>query len=180
MKETARKKVLMILSSGVALSLTRSPRQYFRIVRATAKAWKEIDRHELYRAVRDFHHNRLVEFSEQKDGTIRVILSESGKRRIVQFDYENITIPTPRHWSGFWHGVFYDIPNRQRAKRDTFRSKLKELGFVEWQKSVFVYPYACRDQIDFIVEVLEIRPYVRYAEFRAPTNEAELKLKFGL
>ena len=39
--------------------------------------------------------------------------------------------------------------------------KLKELGFLELQKSVLVLPYECEDEINFIMEVFLIRPFVR-------------------
>jgi DNA-binding transcriptional regulator PaaX len=76
--------------------------------------------------------------------------------------------------------VIYDIPHSKKAARDALRRKLRELGFFEWQKSVFIYPYPCREQIDFIIEFFDIRPYVRQADIINPTNEAELLLHFGL
>ena len=58
--------------------------------------------------------------------------------------------------------------------------KLKELGFLELQKSVLVLPYECEDEIDFIVEVFLIRPFVRFIRVKSFTNEEQLKIKFNL
>jgi phenylacetic acid degradation operon negative regulatory protein len=43
-----------------------------------------------------------------------------------------------KEWDGKYRLVFFDIPEKNRAVRDLLRSKLKELGFVGWQKSVWV------------------------------------------
>ncbi len=83
-------------------------------------------------------------------------------------------------WDRKWRVVFFDIPEKKRKARDALRNKLRELGFRELQKSVFVHPYSCQSEIDFIVEFFEIRPYVRYGELTNLTNEAELKLRFDL
>ena len=74
----------------------------------------------------------------------------------------------------------YDIPISKNKARNAIRSKLNQLGFKEWQKSVFVHPYPCQDEINFVIEFFDLRPYVRYAELINPTNEAELKLHFKL
>ena len=58
--------------------------------------------------------------------------------------------------------------------------KLKELGFLELQKSVLVLPYECEDEINFIVEVFLIRPFVRFMRVKSFTNDEQLKIKFGL
>ena len=60
------------------------------------------------------------------------------------------------------------------------RMKLKELGFLELQKSVLILPYECEDEINFIVEVFLIRPFVRFIRAKSFTNEEQLKIKFNL
>lgn len=110
---------------------------------------------------------------------------ETGRPRLAgnqkaRFNFDKLAIKKPAVWDGRWHIVFYDIPERKRRARDALRDKLKEMGFLEWQKSVFVHPYPCRDEVEFIIEFFDIRPYVRFGELIAPTNEAELKIHFGL
>ena len=58
--------------------------------------------------------------------------------------------------------------------------KLKDLGFSELQKSVLVLPYECEDEINFIVEVFLIRPFVRFMRVKSFTNDEQLKIKFSL
>src|SRR3990167_8412987 len=53
---STKRKILLLLMTGLTLSLTRSPKQYFRIVKTAARGWRELKRHELYRAVKEFRH----------------------------------------------------------------------------------------------------------------------------
>ncbi|MEK9182320.1 MAG: hypothetical protein AAB781_01875, partial [Patescibacteria group bacterium] len=64
--------------------------------------------------------------------------------------------------------------------REALRMKLKELGFLELQKSVFIFPYECEDEINFIVEVFLIRPFVRFVQAKSFTNEEQLRIKFDI
>jgi len=57
---------------------------------------------------------------------------------------------------------------------------LKDIGFHSLQKSVFIYPYECKKEVDFIVEFFELRPYVRFLVVKQTDIDLELKQKFGL
>lgn len=175
-----KQKVLLLLAAGLALGLSRSPRRHGYILRTATRDWKKINRHYLYRILKEFREERLVSYQERDGGKIDIILTEEGGRRSLSFSLETMAIKRPGKWDGGWHVVLYDIPEKKKAAREALRKKLKALGFYEWQKSVFIYPYPCRDEIDFIVEVFDLRPCVRYAELAHPTNEAELKLHFKL
>lgn len=175
-----KKRILLMLQAGIALGLSPSPKMHLRILKEFIKEWKDVDRQYLYRAIREFKKERLVDWKEKPDGSIRVVLSDLGKKRVLEYNFDAMKIKIPPHWDGKWRIVFFDIPEKRRKARDALRKKLKELGFYELQKSVFVFPYECRNEIDFIIEFFEIRPFVRYAEMTNPTNEAGLKIKFRL
>ncbi len=175
-----KRKVLLLLQAGLALSLSPSPKTDFYIFKQLAKEWKEIDRQYLYRIVREFYNERLVNWQEKEDGTIKVVLTEAGKKKVLEYNIDEIKIKIPPQWDEKWRLVIFDIPEKRRQARDALRLKIKELGFYEMQKSVFVFPFECRDEIDFIVEFFDIRPFVRYAEMTNLTNEAQLKLHFDL
>jgi len=180
MSSPTKKKILLLLEAGVALGFTYSPKQQIRIIKNLANSWRFVDKKYLYRVVREFKHNRLVDYKEVPDGTIQIILSELGKKRILKYNLEEMKIKLPDKWDKKWRVVMFDIPEKKRKGRDALREKIKELGFYEMQKSVFIFPFECRDEIDFIVEFFQLRPYVRYAEATNLTNEAQLKIHFGL
>ena len=175
-----KQKVLLLLATGVVLGFSKSFRNQRYILKNLSKVWKEIDRQYLYRILREFNQDRLVSYDEKNDGTIQIILTEEGRKRVLSFQIDSMKINRPAKWDRKWSLVTYDIPEKKKPAREALREKFKELGFYEWQKSVFIFPFPCRDEIDFLTEFFEIRSHVRYAELINPTNEAELKLHFGL
>lgn len=175
-----KQQILLLLLAGVAIGLAQNPRRQWRIIKSLPRELKKVNDRYLYRSLNEFRRDRLVSYQERKDGSVEIILTDKGKRKALRFNIDSLIIKKPRKWDGRWRLVIFDIPEFKRQGRDALRLKLKELGFFEWQKSVFIYPYPCRDEIDFIVEFFELRPYVRYAELLMATNEAELRLHFDL
>lgn len=86
----------------------------------------------------------------------------------------------PELWDGLWHIVVFDIPEKYKWARLALRDKLLDLGFFPYQKSVYIHPYPCRDEVDFVVEYFKMRRFVRYGILTHITNEAELLLYFNL
>lgn len=175
-----KRKVLILLQAGFALALTPSPKRQMWTLRRLAKEWRDIDRQYLYRIIREFKYEKLIDWKEMTDGSVSIILTKNGKKWALRFDMDKMKIKKPLKWDGKWRIVFFDIPEKTRNARDAFRSKLRELGFYELQKSVFVFPFPCKNEIDFVVEFFEVRNCVRYAEVINFTNEEELKIHFGL
>ncbi|MFA4890251.1 MAG: CRISPR-associated endonuclease Cas2 [Candidatus Paceibacterota bacterium] len=179
-KSETKQKILLLLLAGVALGLSRSPKNYFRILEGISKEWKEIDRNKLIRAVREFYRDKIVDYKENKDGIVEIILTKGGKQKALKYQIDEIKIKKPEKWDGKWRMVVFDIPEKKKKAREALRNKLQDLGFQELQKSVLIFPYECEDEIDFIVEVFEIRPYVRFLKVDSFTNEEQFKIKFKL
>ncbi|MEK7575837.1 MAG: CRISPR-associated endonuclease Cas2 [Patescibacteria group bacterium] len=175
-----KQKILLLLQAGVALGFNHSPRRQFWILKQLKKEWKDIDRQYLYRIIREFKYERLVDWKEIEDGSIDIVLTEGGKRLALKFNFDEIVIKKPVSWDGKWRLVLYDIPEKKKKARESFRKKLKGLGFLELQKSVFIHPFLCTEEINFITEFFEIRNFVYYAEITALSNESKIKLHFGL
>jgi predicted TIM-barrel fold metal-dependent hydrolase len=179
-KSPTRQKIILLLAAGTALGLTRSYRKQLQIIKTLPREWRHVDRAYLWRVMREFNQDKLIDWQENNDGTISVVLTEKGKQTASRFDPDNLSIPRPNHWDKKWRVIIYDIPDNKKAARDALRRKLYELSFKEWQKSVFIHPYPCDQQIDFVIEFFDVRPYVRRGLMTNITNEAEIKLHFGL
>ncbi len=180
-RSKTKKKILLILEAGIALGLSsHNFRQQRFILKQIPKELSSINKYELIKNIKDFYNKNLINYQEKTDGNIEVILTEKGREHALLYSLDTIQIKKPNTWNSCWHLVLFDIPEKKRKGRDALREKLKELGFYEWQKSAFIYPYPCSKEVEFIVEIFDLRPYVRYAELRHPTNESELKLKFKL
>jgi hypothetical protein len=123
--------------------------------------------------------NRLVSLAE-KDGQQILTLSEAGKKRVLQFNLDQIEITRPRKWDWNWRIVIFDIPEKKREGRDAPRRKLKQLGFYQLQKSCFIHPFDCKSEIDFISEIYEVSPYVNFIVAREVEGAKQLQKVFNL
>lgn len=180
MRRDTKQKILLLLLSGVALGLSKSPKGYFKILKSIPEDWQQIKTERLYRVVREFYNDRLVDYKENKDGSVKIVLTKEGQKKALKFKLDEMEIKILPKWDREWRIVIFDIPERFKKAREALRLKLKELGFLELQKSVFILPYECEDEINFIMEVFLIRPFVRFVRAKSFTNDEQLKIKFGL
>jgi CRISPR/Cas system-associated endoribonuclease Cas2 len=180
---TNQKKVLLILCAGIALAAQRTPGKQLQVLRDVAKEWKAIEPRALNRAVTRLYASKLIDRKTNSDGTDTFVLSDKGRKRVLRFDIRTIEIPHPQTWDGKWRLVLYDVPEEVRLLRAELSGVLKRLGFYELQKSVFIHPYECVDQVDFVIEAYDAREYVRHMVVERIDDSAPLikhfKLKVG-
>jgi DNA-binding transcriptional regulator PaaX len=175
-----QQKILLLLAGGVALGLSHSPKQSFRVLNAISKEWKRIDQASLRRSIKSLYESKFIEEKENPDGTTTIVLSEAGKRRTLTYDLDKMKIATPKSWDGKWRIVMFDVPEYFRPARDAVRGHLQDLGFYEFQKSVFVYPYNCKNEIEYLIELYDVRKFVRFIIAESLDNELHIKHHFGL
>ena len=63
---------------------------------------------------------------------------------------------------GRWFLVFFDVPEIQRNKRDYLRKFLRKLGFFPYQKSVYLFPYECEEEVRLIKKIVAGAKYMKY------------------
>jgi len=117
----------------------------------------------------------------KKDGNChKLTLTEDGRRVFFRFNYEDIEIKTPAIWDRNFRMVLFDIPEKLKPARDSLRLKMQDIGFVRFNDSVWVYPYPCQKEIDFIANYWEIGKYVHFALVKDITNREGLEKYFDL
>lgn len=175
-----QKKVLLLLMAGLALGLSRSPKTSFKIIKGIKEEWKEIERQSLKRAIKGLYQSKLIKEKENQDGTITLVLTDKGKEKALTYNLDEMEIKKPKQWDGKWRIVLFDIPERARKIRDAFRQHLKQLNFYEFQKSVFVHPYDCQDEIEYLTEFYDAKRFIRFIIADSLDNELHLKSHFKL
>jgi len=109
------------------------------------------------RSIKRLFDNKIIYLSGEE-----IRLTKKGIELLKIIDIEDITIKSDGEWDRQWHIVCYDIPEHKKKEREYFRSKLIELGFRFIQKSLWVYPYGCKEEIAIIAQNLGIAPFVAY------------------
>lgn len=179
MKENLKQKILLLLFGGVALGCAYSPRRQLGIIKAVAREWQKINEKELADEIRKLYRSKLVEAKSNPDGSQTFVLTEKGKLKALTYRFDEMKIEKSS-WDNKWRIVIFDIPERIRQGRNALREKLKELGFRELQKSVFVFPFECRNELEFIIEFFNLRPYVRHGVLENIDNNLHLRKLFKL
>ncbi len=123
--------------------------------------WDKMDRRRIYNAIERLNKKRLIELVEKGDQT-HIKITVNGKNLLKRFDYDDLGLLKAKKWDKKWRLVIFDIPEKNKKERLAISKKLKDIGFYPMQKSVFIYPYDCRDEIDFICEFLSVSHYVNY------------------
>ncbi len=177
---TIEQKILLMLITGGILLLNPQSKRSWKIINAAAKEWKKINERGLQRAIKRLYESKHIRSKENADGTITMTLSETGKTKALIYNLETMKIKKPEKWDGLWRIILFDIPEYKKQGRDALAARLKLLGLKTLQKSVFVYPYECADEINFISELFQIRPYVRLMTAQTIDNDLDLKRKFEL
>ena len=175
-----QKKILFLLQAGLALGLTHSPRKRAWIWKQIPRELEKINRQALKRAIHSLYSSRLIKEEEDKDGSTTFVLGDQGKERVLKFNIEKIKIKRRKKWDKKWRMVMFDVPEKQKRLREAIRDRFQSMGLLEFQKSVFVSPFPCMDEVEFILEFFNARRYVRFVLAEEIDNELHLKQKFKI
>ncbi len=157
-------KVLGILASGFVLALSKDKKQRFQLHQECDRLWHTIDRKQLYHVLRRLQLNGFIKIIKQANDVEKLYLNSEGKKRWLRYQLHNLKLKKSKRWDKKWRIVLFDIPEPQKKVRDALRRKLKNLGFFEFQKSVFIYPFPCKDEVNFISNFFNIEDNVFYLE----------------
>jgi len=174
-----KQKILLLLMAGLAFGFSYTPQRQLKVLKGVSREWKKIKERELRKEIKMLYRNKWIKQKENPDGSHTLLLTDKGKLKVLTYHFEKIKIGR-KNWDGKWRIVVFDIPEKSRRGRDALRDKLKELGFYELQKSVFVFPYKCKNEIEFVIEFFNLRKYVRFGILETIDNEIHLKKFFEL
>jgi hypothetical protein len=177
------KEILLVIAAGVAipaaLLMPNIPIALRPLLKLLSSECHTSQTQNFTSSMSYLKRKRLVSLAE-KDGQQILTLSEAGKKRVLQFNMDQIEIARPRKWDWNWRIVIFDIPEKRKRGREALRRKLRQLGFHQLQKSCFIHPFDCRSEIDFISEIYEVSPYVNFIVAREVEGAKELLKLFNL
>ena len=152
----------LCMLGGVGVTALVAPNAIGALERPLAKLVKHLDRSVDQRQLAYYmKRTNIVEVVEQPDGSYTINLTGKGEQRGRKVLFEKMEIPQPARWDGRWRMVVFDVPEKHRNARFALTEKLKELGFFMMQKSLWVHPFPCLEQIAVIKHVYpEVAHYV--------------------
>ncbi|MBI3093199.1 MAG: hypothetical protein HYZ02_03120 [Candidatus Levybacteria bacterium] len=176
-KRLTTKELLKIIGIGalivVSLAMPGLPKVYF-LLKGKNKKPLYFDKKNLSSQIWRLKNKELINISEERGDTI-IRLTEKGKEKVLRYNFEELELERPEKWDRRWRMVIFDIPEKYKVAREIFREKIKMLGFYRLQDSVFIYPFPCEKEIEFMREYLGIGNYVLFLTFRE-LERSELSL----
>lgn len=169
---------VILLTIGIAgfLVVSATMPNLFKVIGQLCPGFRKENRRKFNSTFARIKKYGYVEFLSENDREITIKLTKKGEQQIIKYAFDDIQIKKPRKWNGKFHVIIFDIPNKYRDARNAFREKLQELGAYQLQKSVWVHPYPCFDEILFItscfsidhcVDILVVEEFRNHAKVRA-------------
>ena len=106
------------------------------------KAWRKFSE-----SLRYLNRRSYVKIINRSDAGITVKITRKGEELVKELDIDSMQLKKQDSWDGRWRIIIYDVPNKKSKNRLAFAEKLKTLGFVMIQKSVWAYPFECYKEL---------------------------------
>jgi DNA-binding PadR family transcriptional regulator len=117
---------------------------------------------------------------QKRNQQIYIRLTEKGRRRAGIYQINSLTLHKPKRWDGLWRIAIFDIKEKQRIKREALRGLLKRLEFYPLQRSVWVSPYECRDEVQLLKDFFGFRDdELKLIVTRDIENDSKMKKHFS-
>ncbi len=91
-KGKIQKQALLLLLAGISLTMSRSTKHHFRVIKEVRKEWENINKKTLEKAISTLYESKLIREKNNGDGTTTFTLSREGKELALTYNLENMTI----------------------------------------------------------------------------------------
>jgi len=89
---------------------------------------------------------------DENDLTKPIFLTKKGfQRHSVLSLTDKIKSLTMKKWDHIWRLVTYDVSEDFKILRDKFRCQLKQMGFYQLQKNIFVIPFPIEKELESLI-----------------------------
>ncbi len=139
------------------------------------KAWRKF-----YASLDYLNRRGYVRILERGTNKLKVKITRMGEDVVREIDVDSLELKKQGNWDGKWRVVIFDVPVKQNRSRLAFSDKIKELGFVMVQKSVWAYPYECYEELMILRKYFNVERFVSYFEATEIEDEREWRGKFNL
>jgi len=167
---SAERAILAALIVGVVLISPMGSRIVWALAKYYLRKWwekggpyvpAEKDPEQVRSSLYKLKRNEYIEWKyNEKKNIIKLELTKKGRKVFQDQQISELKIIPKGKWDGRWRFVLFDIPERMKSLRESFRKHLKDMGFFRFQKSVWIHPYECENELTYLAEFLGIKPFV--------------------
>lgn len=176
----ATKEILLYLIDGCAvIEEIFNPKSRYTFSKSFNEYWqaRTIDKMNFHRKIYRLNQQKYIK-TYAKNENKYLKLTQKGKNKIRRYLIEEIKIRKAKKWDKKWRVVIFDIPEDKKTIRNMLSRTLKRLGFIALQKSVFIYPFECFNEINQIRSIFNAKKYIQYIIAEKVETEFDLIKKF--
>jgi hypothetical protein len=170
------------LGSGVLIVSLAAPKLGTKMAKYLMRYMRKrsIDAHHLIRDLKNLQNRNMIRYQELESGKVKITITKQGKQKVLLSRVEGIQLKKSIEWDKQWRLVMFDIPDVYKKASEALRIKLNQMQFYPIQKSVFITPYPCEEEIDFIGSFFNIRNYILLLYVSHFEGEEKLKSYFKI
>lgn len=139
------------------------------------RLWGRFNQRRLRFLLKRLQTQKVVEINDSGNGKVLIQLTKKGRKKLLEYELSNLILENPPLWDKKWRLIIYDVEKERKLVADIFRRFLKKMQFLKLQKSVYLTPYPCQDQINFLREYYHLGNEVLYLEIQKLENEEVYK-----
>lgn len=165
-RKSIEKAILISLIMGPVLLSPMGGRVVLGIAKYYLKRWwekggpyvpPEADEEQVRLSIYNLKRRKYIQFKPTKKKKVfRIELTNKGKKFFDKISLDDLSIVAPKRWDGQWRFFLFDIPEKRKNSREILRDKLKGFNFFRFQKSVWVHPFECENELNLICDYLGI------------------------
>lgn len=135
---------------------------------------------EVHQVFNKLIRQKYVSIGGNDDGTTTVRITKAGLTRALTYELDTMRIVKPKRWDKRWRVVIFDVPEKYKELRNAFRVRLRQLGLHQLQESVYVLPYPCFNEVEFLRELYGVAFTTKYLLVEKLEDDSSLRVHFGL
>jgi len=143
------KDIFTWLFVGGAVTIAATSPYFVQNILRGYQRWQKYPKRKVSDAFSRLKRDGFIEI-EKKNHQIYISLTPEGRKRAGIFQIDKLKIKKPKRWDKKWRLLMFDIPQERKISREALRGKLKELGFLLFQKSVWIHPFDCRAEVELL------------------------------
>ncbi|MEX0651953.1 MAG: hypothetical protein WD509_00555 [Candidatus Paceibacterota bacterium] len=160
-KESITKELLefLLITGGITLLLT-NPAFLAPAILIAKYGGASAHKKKVSSSISYLKNKKYVSLTKNKGGRFHLKLTTKGKEKAVLYSLQStLTTKLSNHkkWDKKWRLVIFDIETSRRDKRDALRRMLKRSGFVLLQKSTWIYPFDCKEEVSITKDFFDIK-----------------------
>lgn len=143
------KDVLYWLMIGGAITIAATSPYFVHNLLTARKKFKKYPKHKVSHTFHRLKSQGLINISN-RNHQVYISLTDEGKKKAGWLQIDKLRIKKPKKWDGKWRLLMFDIAQMKKLFREALRGKLKEIGFLPFQKSIWICPFDCKAEIGLL------------------------------